>query len=170
MRPAVVLTLLSAVVFAAAANAQTRQELMVELVRVQGLQEIFDETLEQSKAAAQQYGREMFSQMLAGAGDIEPTKRERLEAVLQRFLDRCAAMWKSDELLALWTKSYGTDLNDADLKQMLAYYKSPIGAKDVAAAKLATRAFVAASNAEGQRRMQASLQLLVSDIKAETGQ
>jgi hypothetical protein len=152
------------------AHAQSRPELIAELIGAQGLDEVIAESLEDSKATTQKLGRSALDQMLASAGNIEPGKRKRIEAIFQRFSEQSASLWTSSELVSIFAKHYGTDLSDAELTQMLAYYKSPIGVKDVAAAKIAMRTYTNELNTEGQRRMQAALSGLIADIKKEMGQ
>jgi hypothetical protein len=156
--------------FSACASAQTREEILVDLVRAQGLQEMFDQTLQQTKVVAEQSGRKAFSQMLAAASNIDTGKKQRLEGALERYLGRVGSMWKADELVTLWTLSYGKELSDQDLKQILAYYRSPTGIKDVSATKAAVRMFTASMSSEMQRRLHLAVEQLMLELKAEINQ
>jgi hypothetical protein len=73
----------------------------------------------------------------------------------------------SQALLHLWTRSYGNGLADDDLDQILAYYKPPIGQKDVAATKAAYSGFTAAILVERGRRLQSALDELIASLNRE---
>jgi hypothetical protein len=73
---------------------------------------------------------------------------------------------KADDLVALWSRLYGRDLSNDDLDQILAYYTSSVGRKDVAASHSAMAEFAATTGAEAQRRIRAAAEQLTTDLKA----
>ena len=47
------------------------------------------------------------------------------------------APWGAKEIVEVWAKAYGSRFNDKELDGLLAYYKSPLGQKDVKASQAA---------------------------------
>ncbi|MDB5971028.1 MAG: hypothetical protein JWQ90_3478 [Hydrocarboniphaga sp.] len=75
-------------------------------------------------------------------------------------------MFAADEYLATWVSLYGKSLSEEDLEQILQYYKSSIGQKDVAASQVATQAFTAWAVQQSRERSSALLSQLMSELRA----
>ncbi|MDR2208509.1 MAG: DUF2059 domain-containing protein [Azoarcus sp.] len=147
------------------ADEASRQAKIAQIVEAQGLHQMLQEQLDQSKALAAEIGRDTFRKMLLEIGIAEGEETKALEQVLVEFNERCAVMFSAKELVAMWSAFYGKDLSEADLDKILAYYKSPTGKKDVRAAQIAMVEFSKAMNAEGQKRLNESIEQLISDLK-----
>jgi hypothetical protein len=55
------------------------------------------------------------------------------DALLKELVD----LWDSEKLRSVFQAEYGHNMTDAELDEVLAYYTSPVGQKDVAASHLA---------------------------------
>ncbi len=152
-----------------AAEADARQEKITELVRVMGLRDAFDRQIEQSRAAYAEIGKKMVAQVLAEAGVTDPEKKARLEVIFQRYLERGASrsQWKAEDLVEIWSRHYGQDLSDDDLDQILAFYKSPVGQRELAASQAATTGYTAEVQARSQVDMQDALKQLAAELRQE---
>ncbi|MBK8816545.1 MAG: DUF2059 domain-containing protein [Methylococcaceae bacterium] len=45
--------------------------------------------------------------------------------------------WTAEEIVSVWSKYYGSKFTDSELDQLIAFYLSDIGQKDVQASKTA---------------------------------
>jgi hypothetical protein len=159
----VIALLLSAYAYA---DDSARQAKIAQIVKAQGLQQMFQQQIDQSKAAAADTGKNLYRKMLAESGITEGQENPKLEQVFTKYLERCASMLSARELVATWSSFYGKDLSEAELDKILAYYKSPVGKKDVLASQVAMAGFSQAMSAEVQKRMEASIGQLMADLKS----
>ncbi|MRD48069.1 DUF2059 domain-containing protein [Caenimonas koreensis DSM 17982] len=150
---------------AAVADEATRRETIAKIVEAQGLTQMFQQQLDQGKASASDIGKNIVQKMLAETGAPRGQTDPRLEQVFQRYLERCAAMFSARELVDTWSQFYGKDLTESELDQILAYYQSPVGKKDVFASQTAMTGFSKTMSAQGQERLNASISQLMTDLK-----
>ncbi len=148
------------------ADESGRQEKIARIVEAQGLHQMFQQQLDQSRASAGELGKDLYRKLLAESGIGEGQENEKLEQVFTKYLERCAAMFSARELVAMWASFYGRDLSDGDLDDILAYYRSPAGKKDVRASQTAMAGFSQAVNAETQKRLNGSIGQLIADLKS----
>ena len=150
----------------AVADEATRREKITRIVEAQGLDQMFQQQLDQGKASASDIGISIVQKMLAETGAPQGQANPRLEQVFQRYMERCAAMFSAKELVDMWSRFYGKDLTESELDQILAYYQSPVGKKDVFASQAAMAGFSKTMNTQGQERLEASISQLMADLKA----
>ncbi len=160
---------LLAIVLALAACAaqptvtETNRTALVErIVKAQRLQEQFDQQLAQQKDLMRDYVETMSDQTAAqGGGELTAEQR----GVLNRFMDRTATMFSGKELADRWKADYGKELSVEDLQQIVAYYESPLGQRDVGASKATLEAFTNWMNKEGQDRSTVLIQELSQELQ-----
>lgn len=148
------------------ANEADRQRKIAQIIEAQGLHQMFQNQIDQSKAAAAQMGREIFNNMLKELGHNDGKPDPKLEAIFIRYMERCSSMWTANEFVQIWSRHYGQGLSDKDLTLILAYYQSPAGKKDVTANQIAMTGFTRAAQEEGMKRMKAAVDQLIADLKA----
>lgn len=148
------------------ADETARQAKIAQIVEAQGLQQMFQQQLDQSKTAAADLGKNLYRKILAESGINEGQENPKLEQVFTKYLERCASMFSAKELVATWSTFYGKDLSENDLDKILAYYKSPVGKKDVLASQVAMAGFSQVMAVEGEKRMHASIGQLMTDLKS----
>jgi hypothetical protein len=92
----------------ASAADDVRQQKLDELMRTIKLQDMIEQQIAQSRASYVAFGKKMFAQFQDQmAPDADPAQKARLEAVLQRYIERAASLWKAEELAAIWSQSFG---------------------------------------------------------------
>jgi len=148
------------------ADESARLSKISQIVEAQGLQQMFQQQLDQSKATAADVGQSLYQKMLEESGITDGQKNPKLEEVFTQYLERCTSMFTAKELVATWSSYYGKGLSEADLDKILAYYKSPVGKKDVHASQVAMARFSQAMAAEGQKRMNALIGQLMADLNS----
>ena len=149
------------------AAESAREAKISKIIEAQGLQQMFQQQLDQSKAQASDLGKSLYRKMLSESGITEGQEENpKLEAVFARYIERCSTMFTAREFVQTWSRFYGNNLSEAELDKILAYYKSSVGKKDVAASQAAMVGFSQVISAEGQKRMNDSIGQLMADLKA----
>jgi hypothetical protein len=149
----------------AMADESSRQVTIAKIMEAQGLQEMFQQQLDQSKDSAGEVGKDLVKKLLKESGAPDGQENPQLTEVFRLYLERCATMFSAKEYVDIWATFYGKNLSDSDLEQILAYYQSPIGKKDVLASKTAMVGFSQTMMRETQKRLNASIAQLMTDIK-----
>ena len=107
--------------------------------------------------------------ILQEAGVPEGKEDPRLAEIFGQYVERCATMFTAKELVSTWAGAYGKGLSDSELKQILAYYRSPLGKKDVQASQVAMASFAKTMLVESEKRVNDSVVQLMSEIKVVVG-
>jgi hypothetical protein len=160
--------LLTLACLSATASAQdAKAQKITELVKVTRLDDMFEQQISQGRASYAAFGRKLFTQMIEESGTTDPSKRERLEAIFARYLENGASTWKSEDLVAIWTRHFGQGLDEDDLDRILIFYRSPSGQRLVAANQEAMTAFISEAAALSQDRLRTAVERLRADLKEE---
>jgi len=167
MLKALAFATLFGLVIPCAAQEDPKQRRIAELVRTIRMQDMFDEQLMQTRAAYSQLGKKLLEQILSESPDIDAEKRARLEGIFARYMEKGASRWKAEELVAIWSRHYGENLSNDELDQIIAFYKSPIGQKDIDATRAATLAYTTEVTASAQARIQDAVKQLAAELREE---
>ena len=92
---------------------------------------------------------------------IQPNQKEL--AAFERLVSRSSSVFSAQEFVDSWSAEYGKELSTAELTEILRYYESPTGKKDVSASKAAMARFSRWATQEGHARTTS----LISDFAAE---
>ena len=139
-----------------------RDALVDRIVKAQRLQEQFDQQLDQQREIMRGYATKMGEEATAdGGGTLTPRQKE----VLNRFMDQTANLFTGKELADRWKATYGKDLSTADLQQIVAYYESPLGQRDVASSKSTLTDWSSWMNTEGETRSGRLVEALMRDLQ-----
>jgi hypothetical protein len=128
---------------------ENRDALIKQIVEVQGVNKMFEEQYTQQRNTMTAHGKQMYTQIMASAGEKESKKSRE---IFMRFMRKSSEMISVSEMTNRWISHYGTNLSDQDLKDILAYYRTEIGKKDIAATQTAMKPFTAWLLIESQKR------------------
>jgi hypothetical protein len=147
-----------------------RQRKLDELMRTIKLQDMFEQQIASSRASYVAFGRKIFAQFQEQMTPIaDPAQKAKMDSVLQRYIERASVLWKAEDLAAVWSERFGRELTDDDLEQILAFYRSPVGPKVVAANQAANIVLTEFVNAQSQERLRAAIQQLAADLREAAG-
>ncbi len=70
---------------------------------------------------------------------LNPSKKfsDRFNEASNKFIEKLQGKWTAEEIVSVWSKYYGSKFTDSELDQLIAFYLSDIGQKDVQASKTA---------------------------------
>jgi hypothetical protein len=128
---------------------ETRASLIRQIVEVQGVRKMFEEQYAQQRNAIAAEAKQIYTQIVASE---EGKESEKSKEIFIRFITKTSEIISISEMTNRWISYYGTQLSDKDLKDILAYYKTETGKKDVAATQAAMTPFTAWFLEESQRR------------------
>jgi hypothetical protein len=128
---------------------ETRSSIVRQIVEVQGVRKMFEEQYAQQRNAIAAEARQIYSQIVTSDGGKES---EKSKEIFTRFMTKTLDMISVNEMTNRWIFYYGTQLSDKDLKDILVYYKTETGKKDVAATRAAMTPFTAWFLQESQKR------------------
>jgi hypothetical protein len=126
---------------AAPNQEDSRSAKITELVRLQGLARMMEQSKAAGREAATQMVRSMTDKTVAQFPDIPPQKRMAIEAASHRFLSEVDSGFDQDDAVRAWGRFYAQGLTEQELDAILAYYRSPAGQKDVRASQAALPQF-----------------------------
>ncbi len=150
----------------AMADEASKRAKILKLAEVQGLEQMFQQQVDQSKANLATLGRDLAAKAVIDSGQAMGGKNPRVEKLIERMVDHASHLFTAKEYADLWSRNFGKDLSEADIDQMLVYYKSPVGQKDVRASQLAMGSFASAIGAETQKRVKVLIDEFTKDLKA----
>lgn len=117
----------------ARADEASRAAKVAELMRLTGVPQMLVESKLAGQAAARKMIQSMSEQMFAKFPAISPQERARIEGAGQQFQRDVDDGFDRDDAVKTWGRLYSDNLTDADLDAVLAFYRSPVGQKDVTA-------------------------------------
>ena len=125
----------------ARADDSSRAAKIAELMKLTGVAQIVAESNVAGRAAARKTVQSMTDSMLAQFPEIPPDKRARIEGAAQQFLRDVDTGFDQDDAARAWGRFYSESLTESELDAILAYYRSPVGQKDVSASRAALPQF-----------------------------
>lgn len=130
---------------------ENRESLVRQIVEVQGVNKMFEEQYTQQRDTMTAHAKQMYAQIMASTGEKESKKSRE---IFMRFMSKSSQMIAVSEMTNRWISHYGTNLSDQDLKDILAYYRTAIGKKDIVATQAAMKPFTAWLLSESQKRQE----------------
>ncbi len=123
-------------VFSANSFAADRTEKIKTLMEAQGMLQMFGDSIEAGKQQQRDQAQRILNQFMA---ELKPSKEfeAKFRAEVERFNQALATPWTAQEIVNIWARVYGERFSDAELDQLVAYYSSPLGKKEVAASQAA---------------------------------
>jgi len=110
---------------------------VAELIQLRGLAQMMAQSRAVGQAAAQKTVQSMAEQVFAKFPTIPPEKRARIEEAAQQVMRDVDSGFDQDDALRAWGRFYSDNLTETELDAILAYYRSPVGQKDVSASRAA---------------------------------
>jgi hypothetical protein len=134
----ILLTVLMAVTLPSAATDQNAK--IHTLMEAQGLLQMWEQQMATGKEQARQQAQQMVDKMLESLNPT-PELNARFRTAFDEFMTALEPPWSAKDLVDVWAQKYGARFTDQEIDGLVAYYTSPLGKKDVAAAQAALPEF-----------------------------
>ena len=139
-----------------------------ELIRLTHLHDMLQDQVDRARSYYLDYAQKTVAPFEAAfSAASNPETKGRLGVIVQRYSEQIDALLSADDLTALWFNNYGEGLSDDDLDQIIAFLKSPVGQRNVAANRAANSAYAAAITGQATSRVQDAARRLMADLQAE---
>ena len=122
------------------ANADTKSEKIAELVEAQGLLDLWAAQIERSQEYFGVQEQTIVDQTLSRLNPNEEF-RQRFSSAIREFKEAAAAPWTAEHTVEIYSSFYGPHFSEAEVDELIAFYSSNLGQKDVRSTRLAAAEF-----------------------------
>ena len=150
--------------FSFSVMADDRSEKVRSLMEAQGLLSMFEQQLAMGKVQNEAMGQQVIEQILSQLNPNEEFQ-VRFKAALLTFMKKVETPWSAKEIISVWGEHYGTQFSDKELNQLVDFYTSKIGKKEVSASKVALVKFTEHFQALGEPIMKKAMQEYIEELK-----
>jgi hypothetical protein len=164
MRFAAALCLVFAVV-SVPSQAETRAQQISALMDAEGVGQAFDAARDMVRQQARSDADKGMATLLTRI-DANADVMGQLRKAYNEFIDEVTAgAMHRDEMATVWGEAYGSNFSDEELKQLLAFYQSPLGQKTVAASRAAMPKVMEKMQADLQPHLQPAIQRYTEQVR-----
>lgn len=150
--------------FGALADEASKKQKVDRLIDALGLRQTFAQAAEQQKEMAKKAVGPLMKQLTDEMLASVPEVKERFTKALETYTENVCAKMSPDELATTYGTLFGAHFSEAELDQLLQYYGSELGKKEVLASQQTNAEYVRLVQKESQERMTKALTQLKSEI------
>jgi hypothetical protein len=140
-----------------------------ELMRIQGLHEMVEQTKAANEAQVQQAAQNMVQEIRKQFSTVPDTFMNELMGAVERFTASATGGWTASEAVEEWERLYGAEVTAEDVAKVLEFYKSPVGPRDIAATKAAMSKWGAFFAERSAATMDHALKAYVAEVQEIVG-
>ena len=135
-----------------------------ELMRAQGVLEMWQQQIKMGEVESKKQADKMLEQFMS---QLSPSKEftDRFNKASKKFIEKLQGNWTAKEIVAVWAKYYGPKFTEPELDQLIEFYTSDIGQKEVQAGKVAVVEFTRYFQKENEAIMKSAINDYISDLK-----
>ncbi|WP_217475248.1 DUF2059 domain-containing protein [Stutzerimonas stutzeri] len=122
------------------ALADTKSEKIGRLMDALGLVETWKQQIEQGKEYNRKVSTQIMDQVLSQLNPNEDFK-QRFKTAADGFIKKTEAPWTAEKIVSVWASYYAPDFSEEELDQLIAFYSSPLGQKDIQVTRKAMKGF-----------------------------
>ncbi|MCK5871399.1 MAG: DUF2059 domain-containing protein [Methylococcales bacterium] len=145
-------------------HADTRTDKIGTLMQTLGLVEMFEQRIERAKVRNEQIGKQAIKQILDGLNPSADMQK-KLITTFKVYMEKVESPWTSAKIIKVWAKYYGTNFSEAELDQLIVFYSSPLGKKDVSESKKAMEKFSQEFQEKGDKIRSKAFGEYVTELK-----
>lgn len=146
------------------ATAESKADKAARLVEAQGLLDGLTQQMEAGKSAAAQQGQRVLDQVLSSLHPNEEFRR-RFSDAFSAFLEQTSSPWTAEYLVEVYASYYGPHFTERELDQLIEFYASDLGQKDVQSTHSAIAQWSSHFQAQGQEIFEEALQSYIERMK-----
>lgn len=158
--------IVAALILASASSfAADRTQKIQALMDALGLVSMFEQQLALGREQAEQQGQQILNQFMTTV-KATPDFENRFRGAFDKYLVALQNPHTAEEIVDVWAKYYGAHFTDQELDDLLAFYMSPLGKKDVAASHKALTDFSNHFIAESKGMVEKSTNEFISELQS----
>lgn len=124
------------IIFSTSAWADEKSDKIKTLMETQGLLSAFEQQLEMGKVQNKKMGEQVIEQIMTQLNP-NPEFKARFTSAFQGFIKKVSNQYTADQIVEVWAKYYGKEFSNEELDQLIEFYTSKIGKKEIEASKIA---------------------------------
>lgn len=144
--------------------ANERESQIKTLMEAQGLLELFGNQIKMGEMQGKQMALQIMQRLMSQITPNEEYKN-KLKSVFDALMKKMKTPWGEKEIIKVWTEYYGKQFSDEELKQLIAFYNSPIGKKEVSSTRVALVAFTKHFQKLGEPVFKGALENYIKELK-----
>lgn len=148
------------------ADELAKEQKLVELMKLNGLYELLENQMEVGKKQAEDVGPKMMEEFRANLPGLGEKYWAQMNSAYQEFIQTCSTpAWSIDEAVKTYADLYGQNITEDELDQILDFYKSPIGQKDILASQKAVPLWSEYLGRKNMDLLQENSKIFVQELK-----
>lgn len=161
MRKAILILLLAVPCLAYSGAREAKIE---TLMKAQGLLELWQQQIDYGKKEGKKQAKRIVNQILSKLNPSD-VYRDRFEKAYMNFIAKLQDNWAAQQIVDVWAKYYGPHFSDEELEELILFYTSEIGQKDVKATKSTMIEFTAYFQAENKPILEKATGEYIDELK-----
>jgi hypothetical protein len=121
-------------------GADTKTDKIKKIMEIQGQVQMWQEAIDSGKKQSEKLGTTAMDQLISRLSPSAEFKKKFNDA-FNAFLSKVQAPWSAAEIVDKWASFYGPQFTEAELDQLIAFYSSDLGLKDISATRRAMTQF-----------------------------
>jgi hypothetical protein len=167
-RLALLMALLVLGAMGARSDEGSKNAKLAELFKLTGLDRILEQRREGCRKQAEAVRAQVMEQMKGTFPDDAPAWK-KIDAAYKRFIDASVPAWTTEEAVQRYAELYGAGVTEDDLDQIMAFYRSPVGMRAIAASQAAVPKWNEFLAEKDQAVFQKNFERFLRDVKAISG-
>ena len=134
------------------------------LMEAQGLLEMFEQQLAMGKIQNEKMGQQVIEQIMI---QLNPSQefQERFSTAFKKFIEKIATPYSAEKIVGVWAKYYGNEFTNEELDELIKFYTSKIGKKEISASKIAITKFTEHFQKLNEPLMKSAMQEYIAELK-----
>lgn len=124
------LVIILSIMFSTQTFADGKSEKIEDLMKALGLVNTWTQQIEQGKI----YNRKISSKILDQiVSQLNPNEefQQKFKKASDNFITKTESPWSPEKIVEVWASYYGPEFTEDELDQLIAFYTSPLGQKDI---------------------------------------
>jgi hypothetical protein len=147
--------------------AESKEEKVRKLFEIQGVEQTWQESIDQSRGEGRKQADQMADQML---NQLTPNKafREKLDKAIDKFINTLDTKRTAKDIIEVLIPYYAPHFSERELDMLIEFYGSEVARKDTEISRLATKKMSEHFQVENQKIITAATNEFVKDIQKIT--
>ncbi len=117
-------------------NADTKTDKIKKLMEIQGQVQMWQETMDSGKKHSEKLASDAVAQLMTRLNP-SPEFKQKFNNASQAYITKVQAPWSAAQIVDTWSGFYGPKFTETELDQLIAFYSSDLGIKEIAASRQA---------------------------------
>lgn len=158
------LVIVFSIIFSSHVFADSKSKKIEDLMQTLGLVETWTQQIEQGRIYNKRISSQILHQILSQLNPNEEFQKKFKEAS-DVFLKKTESPWSPEKVVEVWAGYYGPEFTEDELDQLIAFYNSPLGQKDIRVTRGSMEKFSKYFQEAGQQIIEKTTAEYIQDMK-----